>query len=137
MKAPGLYTPLTRKVCRNSVNLPLLTILLSILAAVGCTGQASDKPASDRQAREGAVLIGAGDIARCEEPHDEATADLIEDTPGTVFTLGDNAYQRATKADFEECYDPSWGKFKEDQVSLKKIADLSPVAQKIVDRAGW
>ena len=31
----------------------------------------------------------------------------------------------------------SWGKFKEDKVSLKKIADLSPTAQKIVDRAGW
>ena len=31
----------------------------------------------------------------------------------------------------------SWGKFKEDQLSLKKIADLSPTAQKIIDRAGW
>lgn len=31
----------------------------------------------------------------------------------------------------------SWGRFKEDTVSLGKIADLSPLAQKIVDRVGW
>ena len=31
----------------------------------------------------------------------------------------------------------SWGNFKEDQVSLGKIADLSPTAQKIIDRVGW
>jgi iron(III) transport system substrate-binding protein len=31
----------------------------------------------------------------------------------------------------------SWGKFKSDQLSLKKIADLTPDAQKIVDRTGW
>ena len=58
-------------------------------------------------------MVGAGDIARCEEPHDEATARLVEDIPGTVFTLGDNAYQRATRSDFENCYDPSWGQFKD------------------------
>jgi iron(III) transport system substrate-binding protein len=31
----------------------------------------------------------------------------------------------------------SWGRFKSDEVSLRKISDLSPVAQKIIDRAGW
>ena len=31
----------------------------------------------------------------------------------------------------------SWGSFKSDEVSLGKIADLTPTAQKIVDRAGW
>ncbi|MDH3701245.1 MAG: Fe(3+) ABC transporter substrate-binding protein [Alphaproteobacteria bacterium] len=31
----------------------------------------------------------------------------------------------------------SWGRFREDTVSLGKIADLSPLAQKIVDRVGW
>ncbi|MCG8542678.1 MAG: Fe(3+) ABC transporter substrate-binding protein [Alphaproteobacteria bacterium] len=31
----------------------------------------------------------------------------------------------------------SWGKFKEDEVSLGKIADLTPTAQKIIDRVGW
>lgn len=31
----------------------------------------------------------------------------------------------------------SWGRFKSDEVSLRKIADLSPAAQKIIDRASW
>ena len=31
----------------------------------------------------------------------------------------------------------SWGSFREDTVSLGKISDLSPLAQKIVDRVGW
>ena len=31
----------------------------------------------------------------------------------------------------------SWGQFREDTVSLGKISDLSPLAQKIIDRVGW
>lgn len=60
-----------------------------------------------------AVLVGAGDIARCDGEDDEATARIIEDVPGTVFTLGDNAYEEATEKEFAECYDPSWGRFKD------------------------
>ena len=94
-------------------NVTLLAALILILVVGGCAGSGGGNTASSEktQSRK-AILVGAGDIARCEEPHDEATADLIEDIPGTVFTLGDNAYQRATKSDFEECYDPTWGKFK-------------------------
>lgn len=31
----------------------------------------------------------------------------------------------------------SWGRFKADALSLGKIAELSPAAQKLIDRAGW
>ena len=31
----------------------------------------------------------------------------------------------------------SWGRFKTDTLSLAKIADLSPAAQKLIDRVGW
>lgn len=31
----------------------------------------------------------------------------------------------------------SWGRFKADSLSLRKVADLSPAAQKLVDRVGW
>jgi hypothetical protein len=30
-----------------------------------------------------------------------------------VLTLGDEAYPHGTAQDFEECYEPSWGQFKE------------------------
>ncbi len=31
----------------------------------------------------------------------------------------------------------SWGRFKADSVSLRRIADLSPAAQRLIDRVGW
>src|SRR3954470_591271 len=39
-----------------------------------------------------AVLVGAGDIASCDSTGDSRTTALLQRTPGTVFTLGDNAY---------------------------------------------
>jgi hypothetical protein len=39
------------------------------------------------------VLVGAGDIADCASSGDEATAKLLDDFSGTVYTLGDNAYE--------------------------------------------
>lgn len=56
------------------------------------------------------VFVGAGDIASCYDDNDEATARLLDDIEGTVFTLGDNAYDRGSTADFTSCYDPTWGR---------------------------
>ncbi len=58
------------------------------------------------------VLVGAGDIARCSSSGDEATAKLLDSVSGTVFTTGDNAYESGTAAEFNDCYDPSWGRHK-------------------------
>jgi len=58
------------------------------------------------------VLVGAGDIADCTSTDDEATAALLDGIPGTVITLGDNAYESGTDAEFANCYDPSWGRHK-------------------------
>lgn len=58
------------------------------------------------------VLVGAGDIADCGLTSDEATAALVANIPGTVFTAGDNAYDSGTAAEFADCYNPSWGRFK-------------------------
>jgi len=56
------------------------------------------------------TLVGAGDIADCATPWDEATADLLDAIPGIVFTLGDNAYEDGTAEEYANCYDPSWGR---------------------------
>jgi fibronectin type 3 domain-containing protein len=56
------------------------------------------------------VLVGAGDIAGQAWTGDEATAQLLDGIPGTVFTLGDNAYQDGTAAEFASYYDPTWGR---------------------------
>jgi hypothetical protein len=59
------------------------------------------------------VLVGAGDIADCGLQDDSATAALIEGIPGNVFTAGDNAYPDGTAAQFRDCYDPTWGHFRD------------------------
>ncbi len=58
------------------------------------------------------VFVGAGDIAGCASSGDEATAKLLDGIPGTVYTLGDNAYESGTATEFANCYDPSWGRHK-------------------------
>src|SRR5215208_6124574 len=57
------------------------------------------------------TLVGAGDIAGCDFKHDSKTARLVGKIPGTVFTLGDSAYPEGTRAEFSDCYDPTWGKY--------------------------
>lgn len=58
------------------------------------------------------TLVGAGDIAYCGGTRDTATARLLANIPGTVFTLGDNVYDNGTASEFKNCYRPTWGKFK-------------------------
>jgi PKD repeat protein len=66
-------------------------------------------------ASEEVVFIGAGDIASCSSSYrDEATAAIIDRYPGAaVYTLGDNAYPDGTAAQYSQCYDPTWGRFKD------------------------
>ena len=63
------------------------------------------------------VLLGAGDIGRCDRTTDEDTAALLEQRPGIVFTLGDNAYDRGSAEEFRDCFGSSWGRIK-DRIEL-------------------
>src|SRR2546430_3278072 len=60
----------------------------------------------------GVTLVGAGNIARCDKSNDEATAALLDGIAGTVFALGDAGYPNGTAANYQNCYDPSWGRHK-------------------------
>jgi len=59
------------------------------------------------------VLVGAGDIAACDSSGAASTAALVAGIPGTVFTLGDNAYEVGSDEEFADCYDTTWGRFKD------------------------
>ena len=59
------------------------------------------------------VFVGAGDIATCPGNHDEATAQLLDQIPGTVFTAGDNAYDSGSADEYADCYQPTWGRHKD------------------------
>ena len=79
----------------------LLACVLAALTALPGAGQTRT-----------ATLVGAGDIASCSQKNDSATARLLGNIPGTVFTLGDNVYPYGSAANFRDCYDPTWGKYK-------------------------
>jgi acid phosphatase type 7 len=68
------------------------------------------------------VVATAGDIA-CSPTtdhktattcHQAETADLIDEMqPDAVLPLGDLQYQNATLSEFQQSYDPTWGRFKD------------------------
>jgi acid phosphatase type 7 len=82
--------------------------LLAALAAAAAI-LAVGLPVAGVAAAGDPVLVGAGDIATCAGSGDSAIAALLAGIPGTVFTAGDNAYPHGSLAQYESCYDPTWG----------------------------
>ncbi len=81
--------------------------LLGVVLTMACSQAGQGGPALPA-----AVLVGAGDIASCRSSGDEATARLLDRIQGTVFTAGDNVYERGTLEEFRQCFDTSWGRHK-------------------------
>jgi acid phosphatase type 7 len=86
-------------------------IALAVVAILSAT-------AACTRAKPG-LLIGAGDIARCDADLDDRTAVMVEqaiDEAKTakrsvvVVTMGDNVYPRGTPTEFATCYGPTWGR---------------------------
>jgi hypothetical protein len=90
-----------------------LQLLLLCLLVAGCTTTSPADLLSTAHPTTDPVLVGAGDIASCDGNGDQATASLLEGIAGTVFTTGDNAYPDGTYDEFVNCYDPTWGRFKD------------------------
>jgi len=77
----------------------LMACTTAVLTAVPVVGQTTTT----------VTLVGAGDIASCSSDRDKATANVLANVSGTVFTLGDNVYPDGTAAQFQNCYHPTWG----------------------------
>jgi hypothetical protein len=104
-------------------NLLLGVALLSLMVA--CSQDQSATPPPKVSAHEvelpGApVMVGAGDIAVCGTPGDEATGKIADSVltaydghiESATFTLGDNAYPSGDGGvdnDLPRCFAPSWG----------------------------
>jgi hypothetical protein len=74
------------------------------------SGTAANLPATTTAPDEPAILVGAGDIADCQDLSGaEATAKLLEQIPGTVMAVGDLAYPDGSKENFA-CYEKTWGR---------------------------
>jgi Predicted phosphohydrolases len=78
------------------------------------TVTATSTPTVTPTSPEGSVtFVGAGDISSCDNNNDELTAQLLDSIPGTIFAVGDNAYDSGTLSQFRTCYDPTWGRYKD------------------------
>jgi hypothetical protein len=68
-------------------------LLASAVLALLLASVANALTAEPGKGRTAAVtLVGAGDISRCDNTYDTATARLVSSIPGIVFTVGDNVY---------------------------------------------
>ena len=97
----------------------LCVVLVWVATSLCARGQEAKKHeafvtgSSAPAASDDPVLVGAGDIASCDDlAGAEATAALIEKIPGTVFAVGDLAYPDGSDEQFAECYGRTWGRFK-------------------------
>ena len=62
----------------------------------------------------GVYLVGAGDIGECGLNGAGLTANLLAEYPqATLFTAGDNSYDTGTPREFQNCFDPTWGRYKD------------------------
>ncbi|MGI8606283.1 MAG: metallophosphoesterase family protein, partial [Gaiellaceae bacterium] len=90
------------------------TLLLLIAGGIAAAVTRRSEASETRLKLSATTLLAAGDIAECENQGDEATADILAEYPrALILTLGDNAYQYGTTEQYENCYGPSWGKFKD------------------------
>ena len=99
---------------RRPLPFAALAVVTALAFLVSCsetpTEQAAAPPALDIM--EPVTFVGAGDIAHCWLTGDEATARMLDRIPGTVYTLGDNAYNDGSTTDYNRCYEPTWGRHK-------------------------
>jgi uncharacterized membrane protein len=107
---------LTRTGFRTIIVVAALVVIAACLATVVALVASSERPAQ----KGGAVLVGAGDIAKCLSSADNATAELLDAIPGTVFTVGDNVCPSGTAWRFVFCYGPTWGRHKAHQTSPRQ-----------------
>jgi len=92
-----------------------LMALAAALAATSCKDRLTEPVDVDPRPRpqpesnvQSATLVGAADIATCSSPATAATARLLDQIPGTVFTAGDNLAD--TTASYQQCFAPYWGR---------------------------
>jgi hypothetical protein len=84
------------------------------LAAYGGTEAASQEQAVPATI----TLVAAGDIADCgsngtQFPQAALTADLVKPTDRVVLTLGDNTYPFGAPGEFADCFNRTWGQFRD------------------------
>jgi hypothetical protein len=102
-------------------HLALLLLTIAVATCTDSTGPSEPEPSGEDQVwydisptgalvDPPAVFVGTGDIADCGGTGDSQTAALLDNISGDVFSLGDNVYPNGTTSEFNNCYDPTWGR---------------------------
>lgn len=93
-------------------------LLLGTLLCAYCGATAPQSPTSPGvsplppRSDEVTMLAGAGDVGVCGSDAAIATGRLLDHLPGTIFAAGDLAYEDGTAEQFQNCYEPAWGRHK-------------------------
>lgn len=101
--------------------MPVFTTRLAVAAGgllLAAAGAAAGVPAA-----AGVTVYTVGDIARCAysdaaysgaaETARTVAAGLAADPGAVVLTLGDHTYPHGRAKEFTDCYEPTWGRFKD------------------------
>jgi hypothetical protein len=59
------------------------------------------------------IALGVGDIGMCGRPAVAEVARLVASLQGHLLLAGDIAYFQGSAADFRDCFNPSWGQFRD------------------------
>ena len=96
---------------RNVRRLAQLGSLVLLSLAAACSGSethtgptVTPPPGGDN------ILLAAGDVGDCTLPGAGLTGLLLDNLRGTILALGDLAYPHGSRANFNECYHPHWGR---------------------------
>lgn len=94
----------------------LTSAMGGLLLAAACSGSAetSEPPPPPPPV----TIVAAGDIADCgsdgtQFPEATRTAELVQTSDALVLTLGDNTYPVGAPTEFANCFNLSWGRFKD------------------------
>lgn len=109
----------------SGVRMTRAAVLIAMSLLAGCASLAGGggmAPAASPTRSDGVTVFAAGDIADCSrmrasETGAAGTADLIAagialDPASMVLALGDTTYPVGLPAEYNDCYAPTWGRFK-------------------------
>ena len=102
--------------------LSYVTLVASLALAVACSSSPSGPTTGGGTAGTGggnvpstgltAVVLGVGDIGMCNRPAVAQTARLVAGLEGQLLLAGDIAYFQGSAANFRDCFNPEWGRFR-------------------------
>ena len=76
-------------------------------------GQGTPPPTGNNPlAGQTVVALSVGDIGMCNQPAVAQTARLVAGLEGLLLLAGDIAYLHGSAADFRNCFNPEWGRFR-------------------------